>query len=217
MAEPEPEQEGGTYTPFHIQEAVAAQKSLESAGVDTAAELIAGTTKVCGRKFPLVPVPDSPRLQLALCSAAALSNSHNYIAGQYRSPNEQGEQLEYGANAADIIAADNMAAIVADTAAGFTAVAANFLSTQLAFTKEVDGEKEEMTFEDLPVPGIGDAGRKALIDGTEDGDFAGGICNAAQVVGWYLRHNGDTAAMGAMLVDQCSCHGPSVNKEGSGT
>jgi|EP01047_Picozoa_sp_COSAG01_P053832 hypothetical protein len=98
-----------------------------------------------------------------------------------------------------------------------TAVAANFLSTQLAFTKEVDGEKEEMTFEDLPVPGIGDAGRKALIDGTEDGDFAGGISNAAQVVGWYLRHNGDTAAMGAMLVDQCGCHGPSVNKEGSGT
>ena len=33
----EPEQEGGKYVPFHVQEAVAAQKSLESAGVDAAA------------------------------------------------------------------------------------------------------------------------------------------------------------------------------------
>jgi len=101
-----------------------------------------------------------------------------------------------------------------------TAVAANFLSTQLAFTKEAaDGTREDMTFDDLPVPGIGPAGREKLTNGNlgDGGDFEGGISNAAQVVGWYLRQNGDDAAMGSMLVDTCGCHGPSVHKEGSGT
>jgi hypothetical protein len=29
--------------------------------------------------------------------------------------------------------------------------------------------------------------------------------------------NGDRAKFGTFLVDECGCHGPSVNKEGSGT
>jgi len=95
-----------------------------------------------------------------------------------------------------------------------TAVAANFLSTQLSFTAE-DGS--EQTFEDLPVPGIGDAGRKSLSEGNEDLGFEGGITNAAQVVGWYMRVNGDDEEMRKLLVDKCGCHGPSVSKEGAGT
>jgi hypothetical protein len=93
-----------------------------------------------------------------------------------------------------------------------TAVAANFLSTQLSFTKEGG---EEMTFEDLPVPGIGEAGRRSLCEGN-GGSFDGGITNAAQVVGWYLRMGGEEEQMRALLVDKCGCHGPSVTKEGSG-
>jgi hypothetical protein len=93
-----------------------------------------------------------------------------------------------------------------------TAVAANFLSTQLSFTQEGG---EEMTFEDLPVPGIGEAGRRSLCEGN-GGSFDGGITNAAQVVGWYLRMGGEEEQMRALLVDKCGCHGPSVTKEGSG-
>lgn len=96
-----------------------------------------------------------------------------------------------------------------------TQVAANFLSTQLSFTTE-DGTTEQ-TFADLPVPGIGDAGRKILSEGNADLGFDGGITNAAQVVGWYMRVNGDDEKMRELLVDKCGCHGPSVSKEGSGT
>jgi len=95
-----------------------------------------------------------------------------------------------------------------------TAVAAAFLETQLSFTR--DGGEEEMTFEDLPVPGIGPAGRKALCEGNGEA-FDGGITNAAQVVGYYLRLNGNDADMEALLVDKCGCHRPSVVQETSGT
>jgi len=90
-----------------------------------------------------------------------------------------------------------------------TAVAENFLSTQLFFNKG----GAEATFADLKVPGIGDAGQKNLVEGNEN--FEGGITNAAQVVGYYLRLNGDADAMRALLVDKCGCHGPSVDREGS--
>ena len=92
-----------------------------------------------------------------------------------------------------------------------TAVAENFQATQLFFKK---GD-EEASFDDLGVPGIGDAGRKNLVDGNEN--FDGGITNAAQVTGYFLRLNGDKDAMRALLVDKCGCHGPSVDKVPSGT
>lgn len=80
------------------------------------------------------------------------------------------------------------------------------METQLAFT--TDGENETV-FSDNPVPGIGDAGRAAL--------ETHGITNAPQVVGWYLRLNGDDEKMTEFLVDVCGCHKPSVTKEVSGT
>jgi len=92
-----------------------------------------------------------------------------------------------------------------------TQVAENFLGTQLFFTKE----GEEATFEHLGVPGIGPAGCKNLVDGNEN--FDGGVTNAAQVMGYFLRLNGDTDAMKALLVDKCGCHKPSVEKAESGT
>ena len=58
-----------------------------------------------------------------------------------------------------------------------TAVAENFQSTQLFFTK--DGE--DATFAHLGVPGIGPAGCKTLVEGNEN--FDGGVTNAAQAVG----------------------------------
>jgi hypothetical protein len=51
MAEPEPEREGG-YVPWDVPMAVEAQKSLEAAGVDPAAELLSLTG---GGKAPDVP------------------------------------------------------------------------------------------------------------------------------------------------------------------
>ena len=42
MAEPEPERQG-SYVPFAVQAAVAAQKSLQSAGVDTVAEVLSAS------------------------------------------------------------------------------------------------------------------------------------------------------------------------------
>ena len=90
-------------------------------------------------------------------------------------------------------------------------IAANFQSTQLFFKR---GDAEA-TFEDLPVPGIGPAGQTVLSDGNEN--FAGGITNAAQIVGYFLRLNGDKVKMRELLVDKCGCHGPSVDKAGSGT
>ena len=64
-------------------------------------------------------------------------------------------------------------------------------------------EDQDTTFADNPVPGIGDRGRQALEDGP-------GASNATQVVGWYLRLNGDDEAMAEFLIDKCGCHGPSV-------
>ena len=92
-----------------------------------------------------------------------------------------------------------------------TAVAENFQATQLFFKK---GDAEA-TFADLGVPGIGPAGQKNLVDGNEN--FDGGITNAAQVVGYFLRLNGDKDKMRALLVDKCGCHAPSVDKVPSGT
>lgn len=92
-----------------------------------------------------------------------------------------------------------------------TAVADNFQATQLFFKK---GDAEA-TFADLGVPGIGPAGQKNLVDGNEN--FDGGITNAAQVVGYFLRLNGDKDKMRALLVDKCGCHAPSVDKVPSGT
>lgn len=45
----------------------------------------------------------------------------------------------------------------------------------------------------------------------------GGITNAAQVVGYFLRLNGNTEKMKILLVDKCGCHEPSVEKMPSGT
>jgi len=92
-----------------------------------------------------------------------------------------------------------------------TAVADNFQATQLFFKK---GDAEA-TFADLGVPGIGPAGQKNLVDGNEN--FDGGITNAAQVVGYFLRLNGDKDKMRALLVDKCGCHAPSVDNVPSGT
>jgi hypothetical protein len=92
-----------------------------------------------------------------------------------------------------------------------TAVAENFQAAQLFFKK---GDAEA-SFSDLGVPGIGEAGRKNLVDGNDN--FDGGITNAAQVTGYFLRLNGDKDAMRALLVDKCGCHGPSVDKVPSGT
>ena len=90
-----------------------------------------------------------------------------------------------------------------------TKVNATFQQTQLQFGA---------TFADLPVPGIGDSGRDKLVGGNEtpksEGGFAGGITNAAQVVGYYLRLNGDRERMQQVLVDQCGCHAHSITKAG---
>ena len=87
-----------------------------------------------------------------------------------------------------------------------TQVEANFQATQLFF-KHGD---EEATFADLPLPGIGASGREALSGG--NASFDGGISNAAQVVGYFMRLNGDVDAMRALLVDKCGCDGPAVDK-----
>ena len=90
-----------------------------------------------------------------------------------------------------------------------TKVNATFQQTQLQFGA---------TFADLPVPGIGDSGRDKLVGGNEtpksEGGFAGGITNAAQVVGYYLRLNGDRERMRQVLVDHCGCHAHSITKAG---
>jgi len=96
-----------------------------------------------------------------------------------------------------------------------TAVAENFQATQLFFNTGPADEMAEATFSDLAVPGIGAAGQKALEEGNDT--FDGGITNAAQIVGYYLRLNGDDEAMRGLLVDKCGCHGPSVTKDVSGT
>ena len=87
-----------------------------------------------------------------------------------------------------------------------TQVNATFQETQLQFG---------VTFAELAVPGIGDEGVSKLVAGDAtskmQGGFAGGITNAAQVVGYYLRLNGDCEKMRALLVDKCGCHAPSVD------
>ena len=91
-----------------------------------------------------------------------------------------------------------------------TQVNARFQETQMQFGA---------TFADLPVPGIGKSGRVKLVVGnetskaTKQGGFAGGITNAAQVVGYFLRLNGDRERMRQILVDQCGCYAPSVDKD----
>ena len=86
-----------------------------------------------------------------------------------------------------------------------TIVAAGFHEKQLAFTTV---GKAETTFADFAVPGIGQAGRAAL--------QAEGISNAAQVVGWFLRVNGDRARFGEFLIEN-GCHATSVNRAEVGT
>ena len=91
-----------------------------------------------------------------------------------------------------------------------TQVNARFQQTQMQFGA---------TFADLPVPGIGKSGRDKLVVGNETSKaakqcgFAGGITNAAQVVGYFLRLNGDRERMRQVLVDQCGCYAPSVDKD----
>jgi|EP01044_Picomonas_judraskeda_P010695 hypothetical protein len=92
-----------------------------------------------------------------------------------------------------------------------SAVAENFQAAQLFFKR---GDVEA-TFDDLGVPGIGPAAQKNLADGNEH--FDGGITNAAQIVGYFLRLNGDKVKMRELLVDKCGCHGPSVDRVPSGT
>ena len=86
-----------------------------------------------------------------------------------------------------------------------TIVAAGFHEKNLAFT--TDG-KAETTFADFAVPGIGKAGRAAL--------QAKGISNAAQVVGWFLRVNGDRERFGELLIEN-GCDAGWVNRAGVGT
>ena len=86
-----------------------------------------------------------------------------------------------------------------------TIVAAGFHEKQLAFTTV---GKAETTFADFAVPGIGQAGRAAL--------QAEGISNAAQVVGWFLRVNGDRERFGEFLIEN-GCHAASVNRAEVGT
>ena len=69
------------------------------------------------------------------------------------------------------------------------------------------------------LPGIGKMGEQKLRDGpggATTGPFKGGITNAAQVVGWYMRLGGNRAAMRELLVDVCGCHGPSIDKAVNG-
>ena len=69
------------------------------------------------------------------------------------------------------------------------------------------------------LPGIGVVGEQKLRDGpggATTGPFKGGITNAAQVVGWYMRLGGNRAAMRELLVDVCGCHGPSIDKKVNG-
>ena len=80
-----------------------------------------------------------------------------------------------------------------------TEVAARFMQKQLAFTKDGHAETE---WKDNPVPGIGDKGQQALEEH--------GVSNAAVLVGWYLRLNGDRERMAEFLVDSCGCHRHSV-------
>merc|ERR1719311_757762 len=62
---------------------------------------------------------------------------------------------------------------------------------------------------DNPMPGIGQSGQAAL--------QKFGITNSAQLVGHYLRLNGDDQLMERFLVAECGCHGPSVCRDGVGT
>jgi hypothetical protein len=88
-----------------------------------------------------------------------------------------------------------------------TKVAAAFHVKQLAFTT-ADSIDTELTFADNAVPGIGKAGQAAL-----EGE---GISNAAQVVGWFLRVNGDRERFGEFLVEN-GCHASSVHRAEVGT
>lgn len=95
-----------------------------------------------------------------------------------------------------------------------TVVAAKFLETQLRFT-EASGE--DSSFKHLPMPGIGAAGQRCLLEGNPSTTFDGGVTNAAQVVGWYMRLGGDAEQARRLLVDTCGCHAPSITKPINGT
>ena len=95
-----------------------------------------------------------------------------------------------------------------------TVVAAKFLETQLHFT-EASGENS--SFKHLPMPGIGAAGQRRLLEGNPSTTFDGGVTNAAQVVGWYMRLGGDAEQARRLLVDTCGCHAPSITKPINGT
>ena len=78
-----------------------------------------------------------------------------------------------------------------------TQVAENFLAKQLSFS--------DKSFEDNPVPGIGEKGRAKMNENK--------ITNAAQVMGIYLLLDGNDDKMYEILVTNCECHGPSVKKD----
>ena len=85
-------------------------------------------------------------------------------------------------------------------------VAAKFLETQLHFTEA------DSSFSDMHVPGIGAAGQRRLRDANPGSGIGGGITNAAQVVGWFMRLGGDAERTRTLLVDKCGCHAPFVTK-----
>ena len=64
-------------------------------------------------------------------------------------------------------------------------------------------------WEDVHAPGVGAAGEQALQEGRAGG-FGGGVTSAAQLVGYYLRFNGDEERMRELLVDQCGCDAAEV-------
>eukprot|EP01045_Picozoa_sp_COSAG04_P018123 COSAG04_NODE_1654_length_6046_cov_3.412813_1_plen_273_part_10 len=67
-------------------------------------------------------------------------------------------------------------------------------------------------WEDVHVPGVGAAGEQALQEGRAGGGFGGGVTSAAQIVGYYLRFNGDEERMRELLVDQCGCDAAEVGR-----
>ena len=64
------EQEGGKYIPSHVQDAVAVQRSLESAGIDAATELMSTSAPGASAHSTASPSRDSAGGDIAMASGA---------------------------------------------------------------------------------------------------------------------------------------------------
>ena len=89
-----------------------------------------------------------------------------------------------------------------------------WLAQPLFFTNAVG---KAATWSDHPVPGIGTTAQGALTRGAYGVDcttqtFAGGVTNAAQLVGHYLLMNGDPERMHCLLVERCGIDEDTVVK-----